>query len=73
MCGFPLVSTITLSYGLLGKGTSALSAASHRNFVLGLSPAQAAGKKQNQQDKQNESKPTSAYHGSAQVKSAATE
>jgi hypothetical protein len=36
-----------------------------------LSPAQAAGKKQNQQDKQDESKTTTAYHRSAQVKSAA--
>jgi hypothetical protein len=38
-----------------------------------LSPAQGAGKKQNQKDKQNESKPTSAYHWSPQVKSAAAE
>jgi hypothetical protein len=38
-----------------------------------LSSAQAAGKKQNQKDKQNESKPTSAYHRAAQVKSAAAE
>jgi hypothetical protein len=38
-----------------------------------LSPAQAAGKKQNQQDKQDESKPTTAYQRSAQVKAAATE
>ena len=38
-----------------------------------LFPAQAAGKKQNQKDKQNESKPTSAYHRSAQVKPATTE
>jgi hypothetical protein len=39
----------------------------------GLSPAQAAGEKENQQDKQDESKPTSAHHRSAQVKSAAAE
>jgi len=38
-----------------------------------LSPAQAAGKKQNQQDKQNESKPTSADQRAAEIKSAATE
>jgi len=38
-----------------------------------LSPAQAAGKKQNQKDKQNESKPTSAHQRSTEVKSAAAE
>jgi hypothetical protein len=31
----------------------------------GLSPAEVAGEKQNQKDKQNESKPTSTYHWSA--------
>jgi len=41
--------------------------------MLCLSPAQATGKKQNQKDKQNESKPTSTYHRSAQVKPAAAE
>jgi hypothetical protein len=38
-----------------------------------LSPAQAAGKKENQKDKQDESKPTSAYHRSTEVKSATAE
>jgi len=38
-----------------------------------LSPAQTAGKEENQKDKQDESKPTSANQWSAEVKSAATE
>ena len=38
-----------------------------------LSPAQAAGKKENQKDKQDESKPTAAYQRSTKVKSAAAE
>jgi len=38
-----------------------------------LSPAQIAGKIENQEDEQDESKPTSAYQRSADVKSAATE
>jgi hypothetical protein len=37
------------------------------------SVANATGKEQDEKDKQDESKPTSAYHGAAQVKSAATE
>jgi len=38
-----------------------------------LSPTKAAGKKQNQTDKQDESKATSAYQRSTEVKTAATE
>jgi hypothetical protein len=38
-----------------------------------LSAAKAAGKKQNQKDKQDESKPTSADHRSTEVKTATTE
>jgi hypothetical protein len=38
-----------------------------------LSVTKATGKEENQKDKQNESKPTSAYHRSAQVKPAAAE
>jgi len=33
-----------------------------------LSPAKIAGKKQNQKNKQNESKPTSSYHWASEVK-----
>jgi hypothetical protein len=47
--------------------------ASRYDFMLCLSPAQATGKKQNQKNKQNEPKPTSAYHRSTQVKAAAAE
>jgi hypothetical protein len=39
----------------------------------GLSPAQGAGKKQDQKDKQDESKPTSTHHRPTEVKAAATE
>ncbi|MCE0484584.1 MAG: hypothetical protein LV479_10135 [Methylacidiphilales bacterium] len=38
-----------------------------------LSPAQSASKKENQKDKQNESKATATYQRSAKVKSAAAE
>jgi len=41
--------------------------------MLRLSPAQTTGKNQNQKDKQDESKPTSTYHRSTQVKPAAAE
>ena len=38
-----------------------------------LSAAKATGEEQNQKDKQDESKPTTSYHRSTEVKSAATE